>query len=158
MMRAKLLRSLLGLLLLPPIAVRAQQPVKSTDGTNTAIIDPCQGQAKTFVSINQTGNTKLVTGTSSKKIYICSIHVVTATAQNIALVEGTVTTCGTGTAGVGGFGGATAATGWNFAANGGIAYGNGASSVGGEGTNADDLCLFQSSSGQVSGGLSYVVQ
>lgn len=157
-MRTTIIRSLLGLLLLPSIAALAQQPVKTTDGTNTAIIDPCQGQTKLFVSINQTGNTKLVTGTSSKKIYICSVHLVTATAQNIALVEGTVTTCGTGTAGVSGFGGATAATGWNFAANGGIAYGSGGSSLGAEGTNADDLCLFQSGSGQVSGGLSYVVQ
>jgi len=30
--------------------------------------------------------------------------------------------------------------------------------VGAEGTNADNLCLFNSGSGQVSGGISYVVQ
>jgi hypothetical protein len=136
----------------------AQQPVKTTDGTHTIIIDPCQGQTKVFVSINQTGNAKLITGTSTEKIYVCSINLVTATAQNIAVVEGTGSTCGTGTAGVLGFGGATAATGWNFAANGGVAYGNGAASVGAEGTAADDLCIFQSGSGQVSGGMSYAVQ
>jgi hypothetical protein len=139
-------------------AAFAQQSVKTTDGTNTAVIDPCVGQTKSYVSFNQTANTKIVSGTSSKKIYVCSIHLVTATAQNIAVVEGTGSTCGTGTAGVQGFGGSTAATGWNFQANGGISYGNGASSVGAEWTAADDFCLFQSSSGQVSGGMSYVVQ
>jgi len=139
-------------------AAFAQQSVKHTDGTNTAIIDPCLGQTKSFVSFTQTANTKIVSGTSSKKIYVCSINVVTATAQNVAVVEGTGTTCGTGTAGVTGFGGSTAATGWNFQANGGISYGNGASSLGAEGTAADDFCVFQSGSGQVSGGMSYVVQ
>jgi hypothetical protein len=132
--------------------------VKLTDGTNTVVVDPCKGQAKSYLSINQTANAQLATGTASKKIYICSIHVVVAAATNVALVEGTGTTCGTSTAGVGGFGGATAATGWNFAANGGIALGNGDSSLGAEGTAADNLCLYNSGSGQVSGGISYVVQ
>jgi hypothetical protein len=132
--------------------------VKMTDGTNTMVIDPCRGQTKVYVSVNQTANAQLATGTASKKIYICSIHVVVAAATNVALVEGTGTVCATGTAGVGGFGGATAATGWNFAANGGIALGNGGAAVGAEGTAADNLCLFVSGSGQVSGGISYAVQ
>jgi len=135
-----------------------QAPVKITDGTNTLVVDPCKAQTKLYVSINQTANTQLVAGTASKKIYICSIHVVVAIATNAALVEGTGSVCATGTAGVSGFGGATAATGWNFAANGGIALGNGDAAVGAEGTNADNLCLFNSGSGQVSGGISYVVQ
>ena len=135
-----------------------QAAVKITDGTNNLVVDPCKAQTKFYVSINQIGNTQLVTGTASKKIYICSIHVVVAVATNAALVEGTGSVCATGTAGVSGFGGATAATGWNFAANGGIALGNGDAAVGAEGTNADNLCLFNSGSGQVSGGISYVVQ
>jgi hypothetical protein len=132
--------------------------VKVTDGTNTVVVDPCKGQTKNFVSINQTANTQLAAGTASKKIYICSIHVVVAAATNVALVEGTGSVCATGTAGVSGFGGATAATGWNFAANAGIALGNGDSSLGAEGTAADNLCVYNSGSGQVSGGVSYVVQ
>jgi hypothetical protein len=135
-----------------------QAPVKITDGTNTLVVDPCKAQTKFYVSISQTANTQLVTGTASKKIYICSIHVVVAAATNVALVEGTGSVCATGTAGVSGFGGATAATGWNFMANGGIALGNGDAAVGAEGTNADNLCLFNSGSGQVSGGIGYVVQ
>jgi hypothetical protein len=122
------------------------------------LVDPCKGQAKFYVSINQTANTQLVAGTASKKIYICSIHAVVAVATSVALVEGTGSVCATGTTGVSGFGGATAATGWNFAVNGGIVVGNGDAAVGAEGTSADNLCLFNSGSGQVSGGISYVVQ
>lgn len=132
--------------------------VRIYDGTNTMLVDPCKGQTKLYASINQTANTQLVTGTASKKIYVCSIHLVVAAATNVALVEGTGSVCGTGTAGVSGFGGATAATGWNFAANGGVAFGNGDSSLGAEGTSGDNLCVFNSGSGQVSGGVSYVVQ
>ena len=132
--------------------------VRIYDGTNAMLVDPCKGQTKLYTSINQTANTQLVAGTASKKIYVCSIHLVVAAATNVALVEGTGSVCGTGTSGVSGFGGATAATGWNFAANGGIAFGNGDSSLGAEGTSGDNLCLFNSGSGQVSGGISYVVQ
>jgi hypothetical protein len=134
------------------------QGLKITDGSNFLVVDPCMGSAKLFASINQTANTQLAGGTASRKIYVCSIHVVAAAAANVAVVEGTGSVCGTGTAGVSGFGGATAATGWNFAANGGIALGNGASSLGAEGTSGDNLCLFSSGSAQVSGGISYVVQ
>ena len=121
-------------------------------------LDPCKGLTKLYASISQTGNSQLVAGTSSRKIYVCSIHVVAAAATNVAVVEGTGSVCATGTAGVSGFGGATAATGWNFAANGGIALGNGDSSLGAEGTSGDNLCIFNSGSGQVSGGISYVVE
>lgn len=120
--------------------------------------DPCTAQTKLYASINQTANTQLVAGTASKKIYVCSIHLVAPAATNVAVVEGTGTVCGTGAAGVSGFGGATAATGWNFAANGGIALGNGDAAVGAEGTSGDNLCIFNSGSGQVSGGISYVVE
>jgi hypothetical protein len=134
------------------------QGIKITDGTNSLVVDPCKAHAKSYASISQTANTQLVAGTASKKIYVCSIHMVAAAATNVAVVEGTGTVCGTGSAGVGGFGGATAATGWNFAANGGIALGNGDSSLGAEGASGDNLCIFNSGSGQVSGGISYVVQ
>jgi hypothetical protein len=134
------------------------QGFKITDGTNFFVVDPCKAAVKSYASINQTGNTQLVAGTASKKIYVCSIHVVAAAATNVAVVEGTGSVCATGTAGVSGFGGATAATGWNFAGNGGIALGNGDSSLGAEGASGDNLCIFNSGSGQVSGGISYVVE
>jgi hypothetical protein len=134
------------------------QEFRISDGTNFLVVDPCKGQTKLFASISQTGNTQLVAGTASKKIYLCSVHVVVAAATNVAVVEGTGSVCATGTAGMSGFGGAAAATGWNFAANGGIALGNGDSSLGAEETAGDNLCVFNSGSGQVSGGISYVVQ
>lgn len=140
-------------------AAPANQSVNVAQVGGTAVVaDPCRANAKSYASVNQTASAQLATGTAGKKIYICSINLVTATAQNIALVEGTGTTCGTSTAGVPGFGGSTAATGWNLAANGGLTYGNGASALGRESTAADNVCLLQSSSGQVSGGISYVAQ
>jgi hypothetical protein len=132
--------------------------LRITDGNNFLVVDPCAAQTKLFASINQTGNTQLAGGSALKKIYVCSIHVVAAAAANVAVVEGTGSVCGTGTAGVSGFGGATAATGWNFAANGGISLGNGDSSLGAEVNSGDNLCVFNSGSGQISGGISYVVQ
>jgi hypothetical protein len=70
------------------------------------------------------------------------------------LVSGTGTNCGTSTGAL--MGGTTAATGWNFAANGGIAFGNGRGALAQTDTNADNVCLLQSGSGQLSGVLSYV--
>jgi hypothetical protein len=130
--------------------------IRETDGTNSVVLDPCRTNANTFKPISQTASTQLVTGTSAKKIYICSINIVTAAANNVALVEGTGTTCATGTAGMAG--GTTAATGWNFAANGGLTQGNGMGSIMAEATNADNLCLLQSAAVQLSGVIGYVVQ
>ncbi len=66
--------------------------------------------------------------------------------------------CATSPAGSNGFGGSTAATGWNFAANGGIAYGNGGFAIGSTSGTNHALCIAQSGSGQLSGGISYVTQ
>jgi hypothetical protein len=140
-----------------PAALPANQSVNQAQIGGTSIVaDPCQTSAKTFISISLTANTQLISGTSAKKIYICSIHLIAAASTNVAIVEGTGTVCATGIAGVGGMGGSTAATGWNFAANGGIVLGNGGYAIGAEGTNADNLCLLVSAANQISGGLSYV--
>jgi hypothetical protein len=72
------------------------QGIKITDGTNFLAVDPCAAQPKSYASINQTASTQLVAGTASRKIYLCSIHVVVAAATNVAVVEGTGTVCGTG--------------------------------------------------------------
>ena len=138
-----------------------QQPTKLTDGTHTVVIDPCVGQTKSFVSINQTTTTQLLAASGASISYwICSINVVSATAQNVAVIDSATAgnACATSPAGSSGFGGSTAATGWNFAANGGIAYGNGAASIGQTSTTNRALCLAQSGSGQLSGGISYVSQ
>jgi hypothetical protein len=130
--------------------------VKIADGTNTLVIDPCQGNAKVYTPISQTANTKLITGTASKKTYVCSLVLVGADAENVSLVAGTGSTCATSTVAV--LGGATAANGPNLAANGGFSFGNGAASIAATTVNQDDLCLFQSGSGRVAGVMTSVVQ
>jgi|KBSMisStaDraftv2_1062788.scaffolds.fasta_scaffold00145_6 hypothetical protein len=117
--------------------------------------DPCASGTKLFVAINQTASTQLFTGTASNRTYVCAINVVSATAQNVALVNGTGAVCATGTAGM--MGGTTAATGWNFAANGGIAAGAGTGAIAKSTADAANVCLLQSSTGQVSGTIAYVV-
>lgn len=139
-------------------AMASSAPV--TLASNQSVADPCTFQAKKSKPINLTASGQIIAANSTNKIYICAIHLVTATAQNIALVEGTVTVCGTNTYGLAG--GATAATGWNFSANSGIALGNGSSTVisPDADTNAAGaaVCLLLSSSGQTSGTVTFVQQ
>ena len=120
-----------------------------------SIADPCAGAAKILVPISQTTGTQIITGTASMRTYVCAITVMSATAQNIALVSGTGTVCATSIGAM--IGGTTAATGWNFAANGGIALGNGSGTVAKSDTDADNICILMSSTGQLSGVISYVV-
>ena len=123
-------------------------------GGIAVVPNPCQREAPLYVVIDQTSGEQLVTGTASERIYICSIQLVTASAQNISLVSGTGTVCATSTGPL--MGGTTAATGWNLAANGGLSMGNGLGSLAQTDTNADNVCLLQSGSGQISGSISYV--
>lgn len=106
-----------------------------------------------WTPISLTANTQIIPGTASKQTYICSINLVSAAADNVAVVEGTGSTCATSTAGMAG--GATAATGWNFAANGGIAQGSGLGAVMRTATAADNVCVFVSGATQVSGAVSW---
>lgn len=146
--------------LAPWLLLEAQQPMNSAQlGGANVYSDPCKTNTPVWGTISQTAATQIITGTSAKKIYFCSFNVVVASATNIAVVEGTGTVCATGTATFPGLsGGTTAAGGWNFSANGGISFGNGDASLAQEATNADNVCVFMSGSGQVSGGFRYVVQ
>jgi hypothetical protein len=134
--------------------------IAGTDGTNTVVpwIDWCQRGPHTTYSVSLTANTQIITGTSGEKIHICFANLVAAAATNVAIVEGTGTTCGTSTVAFPGTsGGATAATGWNFSANGGIVIGNGGFAVANEAVAADNVCILVSAANQVSGAISYVV-
>jgi hypothetical protein len=130
----------------------------TTQGVNIAQIagsnvvgDPCQINTHTFTPINisSAANTKIVSGTASKKTYICHLYLFASAAENVGVVEGTGTNCGTGTAGV--IGGSTAAAGINLAANQGWVEGAGSNAVAATATNADDFCLISSSTAQLSG-------
>jgi hypothetical protein len=141
------LAALLVLLALCASSLRAQTAYSPTDA--------CQRGPKHFQNINQTANTQLVAGVANQNIYICGIWIApVATATNIAFVEGTGSTCGTGTVALptmGGGGSGTAATGPNLAVNEGYVTGNGGWSIGMTATVADSVCLFQSAANQISG-------
>jgi hypothetical protein len=136
---------------------RAMQ-VAGTDGTNLVApyIDPCQRGAKTYypVNISTATTVRFAAPTASKKTYICAISLIVGAADNVNIIEGTGGTCGTATAGV--TGGTTAASGFNFPANGGIVSGNGGFAVAATaGTNVD-TCLITSAAVQLSGHITFV--
>ena len=119
-------------------------------------VDPCGVSLKGNVAISQTANTRLLVGVPGKRFYVCSFFVVGADAENLSVVEGTGTTCGTSTVAV--IGGTTAAAGPNMAANAGWTQGIGLGTIAVAVQAGDDVCLFQSGSGRVAGNLTYVVQ
>jgi hypothetical protein len=119
-------------------------------------MDPCQGYSKTALSISQaaTGPLTIIAGSTGKKVYICSIFVLSATTQNINLIESANTNCGTPTAGL--LGGVTAATGPNMTGGTYFNFGTGGWTVAQSATAADNVCLISSSTGQISGVIMYV--
>jgi hypothetical protein len=108
-----------------------------------------------FKPVSITTNTQVITmAGSSNFVYFCSINLVAAAADNVALVEGTGATCGTGTAGIAG--GATAATGWNLGANNlTMATGSGSGAVAKTAVAGDNVCILVSAASQLSGVISW---
>jgi hypothetical protein len=140
------------------ITVMQHRQVDAAASYNPKAGDPCSINMRLSAPINAAAGAQIVTGTAGKQTYICGFHIVSATAQNIALVEGTGSVCATNTAGMAG--GATAATGWNFGTANLqlILIGSGANWVLATATAGDNVCLLLSSTGQTSGSISYVQQ
>ena len=125
-------------------------------GSTAASVSPCLTNTPTSaaISITSATTTRIIAPSASNKTYICYMYLQTGAANNIAIVEGTGGTCGTGTAGI--VGGTTAANGLNNAANSGQVFQNGGRVVlQTAGTNVD-LCLITSSAGPVAGVVRYV--
>jgi hypothetical protein len=124
--------------------------------TWTRFLDPCSGVAKTYHIVNMSTATtvEIANAVASQYFYICSVNLVAAAAQTIAIGEDDTDGCGSITAGL--HGGATAATGWSFAANGGIALGNGEGTVMKTATAARYLCVITGQAQQISGTIAYV--
>lgn len=121
-------------------------------------IDPCSPDSNVtrgFTAVSLTTSSQIITGSAPNFVYVCSISLVAASATNVAVVAGTGSVCATSIAGV--FGGSTAATGYNFAANGGIAFGNGGASIGRSDATGENLCILVSAANQISGSLTYVL-
>lgn len=124
----------------------------------TRRLDPCSGVAKTHIPINiSTATTTELTPSlagASTHYYVCSIDLVTAAANNVALVDDDTDNCASVTSGLAG--GTTAGSGWNFAANGGLTKGNGDSMVFKTGGTNRVLCLVTSAATQLSGSIQVV--
>jgi len=119
--------------------------------------DACDKRAKTSIpfSISSATTTQLVAQSASNKLYVCAFHIVVGAANNVALVEDDTSACASPTAGMAG--GTTAATGWNFAANGGLTLGNGQGTVMVTAATNRFVCLITSGTAQTSGSMSYVL-
>jgi hypothetical protein len=113
------------------------------------------GDTYKAINISTATTTLIVTGVSGRQVRITAQHMLAAAADNVAWIEGTGATCGTGTAGMAG--GTTAASGYNFAANGGIAEGSGLGTVLQTVTTGDSVCLVTSAAVQLSGGIEYTI-
>lgn len=129
-----------------------------TDGTNLVApyIDPCAREAKSVYVVNVASatTTEIANQVASEFFYICSINLVAAAAQAVAIVEDDTDACASPTAGLNG--GTTAATGWSFAANGGLTLGNGTATVMKTATANRYFCFMTSTTGQLSGTITYV--
>lgn len=123
--------------------------------TGGFLIGPAIGDTFKAVNVSTATTTLLITGVSGRHVRITSLDLITAAANNVALISGTGATCGTGTAGMNG--GTTAASGWNFAANGGIAKGNGVGTVLQTVATGDSVCAVTSAATQLSGSIGYAI-
>src|SRR5271154_1474512 len=137
-----------GLLIFLPVYYIGKMPPSTYAQSHSAIY--CNHN----LPISTTASIQLVAGQTGLVIYICSVNIgPIPTATNVALVEGSGATCGTSTLGLAG--GATAATGWNFSANGGIAYGANAGPVIWGTLAGNSVCLLLSAANQVSGHITW---
>lgn len=120
--------------------------------------DPCSYLPKTVLPINvSSATTTEVTSSlagSLTNYYVCSVNLITAAANNVAFVDDDNDNCPSLNNGMNG--GTTAASGWNFSANGGIVLGGGNATVlKTNGTNRV-ICLVTSAATQLSGNITVV--
>lgn len=111
--------------------------------------NPCINSIGGDVAISQTATSKTIAGRPGLRILVCHIRIVVGAAEITSELEGTGTTCGTGT--LVHSGSSTAANGESFAANGGYE-----SAVPFYNAPGNDFCVAQSGSNRVSGKVSYL--
>lgn len=115
--------------------------------------DPCFYGTKLFVPISQATSTQLFAGTASNRIYVCSLLLTqpSASTQTFSLVSGTGSVCATSTGAM--IGATSAANGMQLP----FVHGGGESAIAKSDTDAENVCLLQSSTDRLAGVLSYVV-
>jgi hypothetical protein len=135
-------------------------PPNSTISVQNPALDPCQTQAHNYTPVNMVTATtfQIATPTASKKNYLCHLFLYAWGTDNVAVMEGSSSTCTGGTvAGV--IGGATAATGLALTAtNPGFESGTGANAIAANGTVNQSICLITSAAVQLSGVAVWVTQ
>jgi hypothetical protein len=120
-------------------------------GNLTGIIS-CDNSAAINMSTATTTQIIAISGTSGRT-YICSMNLVVAGADNVALISGSGTNCASNQAGLAGS--TTAGSGWNLAANGGLTMGSGLGMIIKTTTTNNEICLVTSAAVQVSGSIAY---
>ena len=124
------------------------------DGTNDALVDPCQSVSKTTTAFSQTTIANIITADANKTNYICAIVIVASAAEVVSVVEDDTSGCGSLTAALAGS--TTAANGMSLAANGGFTLGNGESTVLKGSANNRYLCIAQDGADRISGSITWV--
>jgi hypothetical protein len=124
----------------------------------TRTVDPCSAEAKTYyvVDVADGTNTEIANAVAGEFVYVCSVNLVAAGATTVLISEDDTDGCGSPSAGLHGGSTGTTTEGWSFAANGGIALGNGQGTVMKTATANRYFCIDQSASVQLSGTIAYV--
>lgn len=135
------------------------------DGTNwdrqrpsSAVLNPCETNAQSYATgvITSATTTRIVAPSASNKTYLCMFFTKASAADNVAVVEGTGGTCGTGTAAL--LGGTTTANGLVFGTAGDgllLQAGGKVAVIQTAGTNVD-TCLITSTAGPLIWSAKYV--
>jgi hypothetical protein len=101
----------------------------------------------------QAGNTQVITGIGSGQIHICSINLIVASATALSIFEGSGTLCNTNRTPI--FGSTATFNGINLATNGGFTQGTGFGDIAvGQYTNSN-ICIGNSTSAGVTGGIKW---
>ena len=141
-----------------PIPDCGATPCTNKVGSLAGQPDPCFATAKTNVAIaTSSGTFQAVAPSGSTQVYVCSFSVIAGTAAVVNLVGGTGATCTTGTP-LAAMGSTTPSGGMSLAANGGLTFGNGGSTVTRTTTAGHGLCLIQSGTAALAGNITYVQQ
>jgi hypothetical protein len=136
----------------------APLPTRPGDGTRQVVIDACEANAQSYATgvITTATTTRIIAPSASNKTYLCAFFMKASAADNVAVVEGTGGTCGTGTAAL--LGGTTTANGFVFGTAGDgvlLQAGGKVAIVQTAGTNVD-TCLITSTTGPLIWSAKYV--
>lgn len=133
------------------------------DGTNwdrqrSPSLNACETNAQSYATgvITSATTTRIIAPSASNKTYLCAFFMKASAADNVAVVEGTGGTCGTGTAAL--LGGTTTANGFVFGTAGDgvlLQAGGKVAIVQTAGTNVD-TCLITSTTGPLIWSAKYV--